>query len=55
VRAKPSAMRASHGRRAHASRQQTHVGFDMGSSSGEGSSDMVDTSANKVAGLKKHS
>jgi len=56
VRAKPSATapRASHGRRGvHASRERTPDAFDMGSSWGEGSNGAIDTSAIRVAGLKK--
>jgi peptidoglycan-N-acetylglucosamine deacetylase len=52
ARAKPSAAasRASHGRRGvHASRELTHVTFDMGSSLEEGSSGASDTSAIQVA------
>jgi peptidoglycan-N-acetylglucosamine deacetylase len=54
VRAKPSAARTWHGRHSsHASRERRHVAFDTGSSLGEGSSGAIDTSAIRVASLKK--
>jgi len=54
ARVKPSAARAWHGRHSsHASHERRHVAFDMGSSLGEGSSGAIDTSAIRVASLKK--
>jgi peptidoglycan/xylan/chitin deacetylase (PgdA/CDA1 family) len=54
VRAKPAAARTSHGRHSsHASREPKPVAFDTGSSLGEGSSGAIDTSAIRVASLKK--
>jgi hypothetical protein len=54
ARAKSSAARTSHGRHgSHASRERRHVAFDTGSSMGEGSSGAIDTSAIKVASLRK--
>ena len=54
ARVKPSASRSWHGRHSsHASRERRHVAFDTGSSLGEGSSGAIDTSAIRVASLKK--
>ena len=54
ARGKRSAARTSHGRHSsHASREPRHVAFDTGSSLGEGSSGAIDTSAIRVASLRK--
>jgi len=54
ARVKPSASRTWHGRHSsHASRNRRHIAVDSGSSMGEGSSGAIDTSAIRVAGLKK--
>jgi len=54
ARVKPSASRTGHGRHSsHASHGARHVAVDTGSPMGEGSSGAVDTSAIRIASLKK--